>query len=59
MRSAPAFHDVMVPSSDLLMIASSEEPTMAARTAVAFSLLFRSLMSTSTFTPPITFPNSS
>src|ERR1051326_5716670 len=37
MRCAPAFHDVMTPSRVLLMIASSEDSTMAASSAVVSS----------------------
>src|ERR1051326_3063797 len=37
MRCPPAFHDVMTPSRVLLMIASSEDSTMAASSAVVSS----------------------
>ncbi len=59
MRVAPAFHEVMVPSSVLLMIASSDEVTMAASRAARISASLRSVALTSTLIAPSNRPDSS
>ena len=59
MRSAPAFQEVMTPSSVLLMIASSEESTRAARRAWVISPRRCGVMSRAILEAPTIRPASS
>ncbi len=59
MRSAAAFHDVMMLFRSFVMIASSDDSTTAASRRVATPACARSLMSRAIFDAPITRPLSS
>src|SRR5215216_6768234 len=59
MRVAPAFHDVIRPSSVLVTIASSDDATMAARCAESCSARHRSVMSIRRLIAPVTRPEAS
>ena len=58
-RSAPPFQEVMMPSSVLLTIASSDDSTMAASSARFSSACFRSVMSSASPATRSTSPGES